>query len=81
MPLFGKKLVTCPMCDEGLPVRENKLMHYASHAVQVQSGQYGWKCGCGEEDGLWESDIGAAAGIAEHFARRHGISQSVTLGI
>jgi len=80
--IFSKKskTVACPMCSEELPLRQNKLMHYASHAIRTDAGDYGYKCGCGEADGYWPTDVGAAAGMADHFAKRHGISQSVSLG-
>jgi len=78
--LFGKKMVTCPMCGDGLPAKENKLAHYGSHAVRSPDGECGWQCPCGESDGYWKDEIGAAAGMADHFSKRHGISMSVSLG-
>lgn len=82
MGLFSKqsKTVVCPICNADLPLRENKLMHYATHAIPTEKGDYGFKCGCGEADGYWPTDFGAAAGMAAHFEHRHGISQSISLG-
>jgi hypothetical protein len=78
--LFAKKFVSCPMCQQELAAKENKLSHYATHAIRTDSGDYGWKCPCGEADGYWDSDFGAAAGMAQHFANRHGIYMTVSLG-
>jgi hypothetical protein len=75
------KFIRCPMCDEDLPMKDNKVMHFASHAVKTDNGDYGWKCPCGEEDGFWPTNFGAAAGMTDHFARRHNISQTVSMGM
>jgi hypothetical protein len=84
MALFGKKadkVIMCPICKEGLPERQNKVSHYASHAIQTEQGDYIWKCSCGEEDGAWKDEMGAGAGLAQHFEQRHGISMVASLGI
>lgn len=68
------------MCSEGLPAKDNELMHYASHAIRTDSGDYGWQCPCGEADGYWKDDFAAGAGSADHFSKRHGIPMSTSLG-
>ena len=69
------------MCGDQLPVKQNKISHYSAHAIKTDNGDYGWSCPCGEKDGYWPSDMGAAAGMTDHFARAHGISQTVSMGM
>jgi hypothetical protein len=80
MALFGNRLTTCPLCGAGLPAKENKLSHYAGHAIASDNGDYYWECTCGEKDGYWNETTGVAASLAQHFAHRHGISLSESMG-
>ena len=74
------KSVACPIFTQELPIRENKLTHYASHAAQTNSGNYDYRYRCGEADGYWPTHFRAAAGMADHFAKRYDIFQAVSLG-
>ena len=71
----------CPMCQEELAFKDNRFSHFAIHAIESSNGDFSWKCPCGEADGYWPTEIGAAAGMTEHFARRHGIPQTVSMGM
>lgn len=79
MGVFSKKLVTCPICEAGLPKNENKFDHWESHVRQISpghgdaSGQYTWECSCGPSGMKWPKIGGAAAGMALHMLQRHGI--------
>ncbi len=80
MGLFSKKLITCPICDEGLPKNENKFGHWESHCCEFPpgegdaSGQFTWECNCGPSGMKWPHVGGAAARMALHMQQRHGIS-------
>lgn len=78
MGLFKQKLVTCPICDGGIPARDNKLPHWESHVVQIPAGRQGaggytWTCACGPSDQYWPAEFSAAAGLAMHMQQRHYI--------
>jgi hypothetical protein len=76
MGLFKQKLVTCPICDAGLPAKESKFDHWLEHCVQIPdgvegAGGYTWICKCGPADMYWPKDFHAAAGLALHMKQRH----------
>jgi hypothetical protein len=74
MGLFGKKQETCPICDAGIS-KGGLMMHNLGHAVPATDGPgYMWKCACGEKDGVWDAETGAAAGLTMHMSQRHGLT-------
>lgn len=76
MGLFGKKVSTCPVCDLVLAKNENMGLHNLKHVIPSPDGGpgFGWQCGCGDADGVWDGKAGAAAGLTMHMQQRHGIS-------
>ena len=76
MALFSKKTpVLCPVCSEPFGKGVNVMSHNMQHALPAKDGGGGfmWRCSCGEEDGVWDSDAGAAAGLTMHMTSRHGV--------
>lgn len=75
MGMFNKpSTVPCPVCQEPLPASSNLMLHNLTHAVPTPDGGSGfiWSCGCGEQDGVWDTAAGAAAGLTQHMQRSHG---------
>lgn len=82
MGLFGKKVaktVSCPICEEGLPLRVGHFAHWETHVTVIPegqgdaSGQFTWRCRCGPANMKWPRVEGAAAGLALHMNQRHSI--------
>jgi hypothetical protein len=78
MGLFGKKMIICPICEEGME-KTAVNEHWMTHVRQIPegqgeaSGQYTWECVCGPSGMKWPKDFGAMAGLALHMHERHGI--------
>jgi hypothetical protein len=66
---------TCPVCGAALGLGTSVMMHNLDHALPAEDGESGymWRCGCGEADGVWDNEMGAAAGLTVHMQQRHGI--------
>jgi hypothetical protein len=79
MGLFGRRLITCPICNAGVEAKGIRG-HWDSHVQQIPpghgdaSGQYTWECVCGPADMKWPRDMGAKAGLVLHMRQRHNIS-------
>ena len=76
MGLVGKREIRCPVCDVSFGRTPNVALHNLTHALPAADGGegYGWQCGCGQSDGVWETKAAAAAGLTLHFQQRHGIA-------
>jgi hypothetical protein len=76
MGIFSKnKGVVCAVCKEELGRQPNMLLHNLNHVIPSPDGGsgFGWRCGCGEVDGVWDQQAGAAAGLTDHMQKRHGL--------
>ncbi len=77
MGLFGKKLITCPICQAGIE-KVDRVDHLLLHVRQIPpgqgdaSGQYTWECVCGPAGLKWPKADHAAAGLGLHLWERHG---------
>lgn len=75
MGLFGKKQSPgCPICQKSVPAGA-LMLHNVDHARPASDGQPGfmWSCGCGQQDGVWDDRMGAAAGLTQHMQRNHAM--------
>jgi hypothetical protein len=75
MGFFSRRTTaTCPVCDA--PLERNMALHNLDHVIAAPDGEPGfaWRCGCGEQDGVWDGKVGAAAALTMHMRDRHGIA-------
>jgi Protein of unknown function (DUF2510) len=77
-PFGGEKGSACPICGESLGRAPDLLVlaeHNLRHVIPSRDGGpgYEWQCSCGEVDGIWNLNMGAAGGLAQHMQQRHGL--------
>ncbi len=73
MGLFKRNVIACPYCDYQFGKDETAVDHFSEHITDMGGGEYMYICSaCKEQDGVWNNDFGAVAGLMLHAQQRHG---------
>jgi hypothetical protein len=71
----------CPSCGIQIPKKQTAMLHYHTHVIRSEKGDYSYSCGCGKQDGYWDLEQGAAVALVKHFADSHGMSLVQAMGM
>lgn len=61
----------CPICAVALIPNSVLTGHMIKHVSQVEDGGWMWECFCGEREGVYTNELGAADTLANHVRGSH----------